>query len=127
MSFSKFLRWTSNFYANAVPDRFHCRFAVGLSEDGLSGHEDARAGGDYQRRRGRVDAAVDLDAGRDTPLPDHLSYVTDLAHNRFDELLSAEAGVDRHHQDKVAELDGRAQRFRRRGGVDGDVRLLPPL
>ena len=49
--------------------------------------------------------------------------MTDLRHNRFDEALTAESGVDGHRQDEIAELDGGGEGFRRGGRIDGDPSL----
>ncbi len=53
--------------------------------------------------------------------------MTYLRYDRFDEALTAESGIDGHHQYEVAELNGGAEGFRRGGGVDGDPGLGPSV
>ena len=100
--------------ANSAADRLHCSECRSiLSENGRARDEDRRAGRHDHRRRRGVDAAVHLDLHTETPLADESGDMTDLGHNRFYELLTAEAGVHGHDQDVVAEVERRGQRFRR--------------
>ena len=59
------------------------------------------AGLDHRRRRLRVDAAVHLQFDVALRLVDHLPHPANLAERVGDELLAAEAGVDRHHQNQI--------------------------
>src|SRR5438552_8200863 len=89
---------------NTTSDRLHCSGPVGFSEHCRPGHEDGRTGIDDQRRGARIDAAVDFDLDVESLVSDESRDLTNLRHNRFYELLPAEAGVDGHGQNVVAEL-----------------------
>src|SRR5262245_54818955 len=79
---------------NSAADGLNCRPAIGLAENGRPGHEDRRPGGRDERRRRRIDAAIDLDLHPHPMFLDHLRYTTDLGHDRFDEFLTAKPRVD---------------------------------
>src|SRR5690242_17878088 len=76
--------------ANSGPDRFHCSGTVPFAENCRSGHEDGCAGVHHPPGGVHVDSPIDLDGHTETSLPDHPRYMTNLRHNRFDELLSSE-------------------------------------
>src|SRR5581483_1273125 len=81
---------------NSGTDRLHCCCPVLLSENRRSGDENRCARRDDSRRGLRVDAPVYLDFDSDSPLSNHLTDMTNLGDNRFDEALTAESGVDGH-------------------------------
>ena len=61
------------------------------------------AGGGKLARNVRTDAAVDLDIDRTSR--GHRPDVADLAERGADEGLAAEAGIDRHHQHEIDQVD----------------------
>src|SRR5918993_187284 len=69
---------------------------VVLAEDGGAGDEDFGAGGGHRGDVVGADAAVNLDAHVEVALPDRSAQAPDLLDRGRDELLPAEAGVDRH-------------------------------
>src|ERR1044072_1182536 len=82
----------------------HGRGRVGLAEDGRAGDENLGSGG---RPAGDVlgaDSAVYLYARREAALFNHAAQPSDLFERRRDELLPAEARVDRHHEHVVRVL-----------------------
>ncbi len=86
----------------------HIRACLGSSSDGL-----------------RSDTAVhfDVDAVLQTGSCDHLSHLADLGLHRLDVLLTAEAGVDGHHQDHVDKVQHMLHGLRRGGWIEGDACL----
>ena len=100
--------------------------AIGLRRAVLeyrrAGHESIGAGARHFRRHLRRDAAVDLDV--DWPSGSHGAQVAHLLDSFWNEFLSAEAGIDRHHQDQVHEIDDALDTCFRRARIHGDAHPL---
>src|SRR5690348_16392972 len=83
---------------NSVTDRLDpCCHASLVAVDRVAGDQDCGPGGGHQRRRARVDAAVDLDleARAEGANAAHLVWAPG------DELLAAKPGLDGHHVHEV--------------------------
>ena len=85
------------------------RGIVGGAEDRGAGDQHIGPGGDAARRGLGGDAAIDLQrdrlaAGGDMGI-DHPPQAGDLPELAAEEGLPAEAGIDRHHEDEVAEIE----------------------
>ncbi len=92
-------------------------------ENGGAGNQNIGAGLNALLGGLRVDAAVDLEVDGAAGGVDHLAHFSDFIERR-DEGLSAEAGIDGHHQNKIGDVHDMRQRLHRRAGVDGDARLF---
>ena len=77
------------------------RSGSGGVEDRRAGDEDPRAGGHDPGDVVLIDAAVDLDRRRVAGRVEQRAHLADFGLAARDESLSAEARVDRHHQDEV--------------------------
>src|SRR5215472_4685243 len=75
-----------------------CGDALSGSENGRAGHKDFSARLDCKVGSRRIDASVHLQITRWLDPLDHLAYAPDLWQNRREEMLMAEAWVDRHDQ-----------------------------
>ena len=69
-----------------------------------------------------TDAAIHLDVDRASG--GHRPEVADLADRRLDEGLAAEAGIDRHDQHEVDQVDDIFDRAHRRAGIEHHAGLL---
>ena len=87
-----------------------------------TGDQRIGAGGDHARRGLRRNAAVHLDVDR--PPADHGAQLTDLVDRRRNEALAAEAGIDRHHQNEVDQVDEVLDARSRRARVERHADLL---
>lgn len=71
---------------------------IAVAENGVACDQQIGAGIDDVRDRIESDAAVDFDAVRQTASLAHLCQSRDFPQGSADELLSAKAGIYRHHQ-----------------------------
>ena len=86
-------------------------------------HQHVRAGRYRASDRFRADAAVDLDVDIGTARSvEHRTHFSDLGFHGFDVFLPAEAGVHRHHQYKVDEVEHVLDFGGRSGGVERNAR-----
>ena len=93
----------------------------------MAGHEDVGAGGLELRPRLEVHAAVHLDQRRRVALQDHGLEAAHLVEHRGDELLSAEARVDRHDEHQVEVAYHLLKHHGRSAGIDGHASQHPRL
>src|SRR5215212_1979525 len=93
---------------------------VVVAEDGRAGDEDFGAGGGHRADVVGADAAVHFDAHVEVALADGAAQAPDLLDRARDELLPAEARVDRHDQHVVDEIQDLVERAQTRRGVDDD-------
>ncbi len=89
---------------------------VGIAEDEAASYEHVGSGFDALRCCCAIDSAVDFDESAKALFADHLAQATDFAKRVVDELLSAEARIDRHEEYHVdlgeyvgKEFDGRVR------------------
>lgn len=94
-----------------------------VAEDGRARDDGVAAGGDHLVGVSRADTAVDLDPGVDTLGLAHFPELADLVQLALDELLPAKAGVDRHDEDQVGDIQDVLDRRERGGGVKNDAGL----
>ena len=94
------------------------------AEDRRAGDDRGGAGRGRQCRCFLVLAAIDLDHRIEAALGAHLADAPDLGQHLGQEGLAAESGIDRHHQDDVAEMQDILDEFRRARRVDHNARLL---
>ncbi len=74
-----------------------------------------------------VDPAVDLDIAFRLELFNHVIQHVDFPKLRLDELLPAEARIDRHNQDQIGELDKLFDRRQRSPGVERHARFATEI
>ncbi len=78
-----------------------------ISEQGAAGHQNVCSGSRSTRHRRWADATVDFDMhpvaqpGR----VDHVAHLADLALHRRDVALASEAGIDRHHEYQIDQIE----------------------
>src|ERR1051325_1054832 len=95
---------------------------LAATEYGGAGDQHVGAGaGDERRSLGR-DAAIDLEVDR--PAADQCAQPRDFLRRPRDEGLAAEAGIDRHHEDQVDQVDHVLDRAFRRARIERDAGLL---
>ncbi len=97
-------------------------FVGAALENGGAGDQHVGAGGDDVGGVGGGDAAVDLDVDR--AAANQRAHRGDLVELRLDEALAAEAGIDRHDQHEIDQVDDVLQRGDRRAGIERDAGLL---
>src|SRR6185437_11558359 len=84
-------------------------FRVGRTEHGITCDQDVGARFDQAGCVLQCHSAVDLDQCIETPVVDHPAQVAYLLKGMGNEFLTAETGVDAHHQHSVQVLENIAQ------------------
>ena len=92
-------------------------------EHGRARDQHIGAGLHHARRGLRRDAAVDLDVDRRGRRPARARR-GDLVERGRNEGLAAEAGIDRHDEDQIDDVDDMLDRCYRRAGIERDAGLL---
>src|SRR3954452_12268764 len=113
-------------HSSAAPERLdvRCVGAGTSAEYGCACDEDACARADRLRRGLRIDATVDLNADTEILLHDTIGDRLDLLQLARDEFLTAEAGIDAHHQDEVELFQHIVEHLCGCGGIERYPRFL---
>jgi len=96
---------------------------VAVAEDGVSGDEQVGTGSHDVGHGGEIDATVDFDAIREAARLAYARKGFNLAQRTLDEVLSAKAGIYRHHQDVMDDVEDFVERPDRSGRINDYRRL----
>ena len=89
-----------------------------IAKEGAAGHEYVGAGVDGTAHSGRADAAIDLDIEVEPACGAPRGELGDLRFHGGDVLLATEAGVDRHDEHEVDEIEHMLDRGDRCGRIE---------
>src|SRR5512140_7706 len=82
----------------------HLRIVCG--EDCVAGDESICSGAPYVVNGFPRNAAIDFEGSAASEFIQHVTSACDLVERRWNEFLSAETGIDRHHEKQVDIRDG---------------------